>query len=188
MSNYNALKKELEEIVLISTDFLNSQMAKELVLKDDEKTPKLINEKIGGELEEMLNIKSNHLKSIDLESLPTETFNEDFKMNVMVAKTDIEESKKDIQKNFNFSTFDVLEIVKNDGSYTLKYSVNEKYKGDVYVVFILATDVDNPTKQFMYGNLKGGEQLPDGYKLGLNPYASFTFQVVTNKGVKFNLK
>jgi hypothetical protein len=188
MVNYNALKKELEEIVLISGDFLNSKLAKELVLKDDEKTPKLINEKIEGELEEMLNLKGHHLKSIDLESLPTEVFSEEFKMNVMVSKTDIEESKKNIQKNFNFSTFDVLEIVKNDGSYSLKYSVNEKYKGDVYVVFILATDVSNPKKQFMYGNLKGGEKLPDGYKLGLNTFNSFKFEVVTNTGVKFNLK
>lgn len=188
MVNYNSLKKELDEIVLISTDFLKSQLAKELVLKDDEKTPKLINEKIESELSEMLDLKSHHLKSIDLESLPTEVFSEDFKMNIMVAKTDIEESKKDIQKNFNFSVFDVLEIVKNDGSYTLKYSVNEKYKGDVYVIFILAADVNNPNKQFMYGNLKGGEQLPDGYKLGLNPSASFTFEVVTNTGLKFNLK
>jgi hypothetical protein len=188
MVNYNALKKELEEIVLISGDFLNSKLAKELVLKDDEKTPKPINEKIEGELEEMLNLKNHHLNSVDLETLPIELFSEDFKMNFMVAKTDIEESKKDIQKNFNFSVFDVLEIVKSDGSYSLKYSVNEKYKKDVYIVFILATDVDNPKKQFMYGSLKGGEPLPDGYKLGLNTFTPFTFEVVTNTGVKFNLK
>jgi hypothetical protein len=188
MANYNLIKKELDEIILISKDFLKSNLAKELVLKDDEKTPKPLNSKIEKELEEMLTLKSVHVKSVNLESLPTEVFSEDFKINVMVAKTDIEESKKDIQKNFNFSVFDVLEIVKSDGSYSLKYSVNEKYKKDVYIVFILATDVDNPKKQFMYGSLKGGEPLPDGYKLGLNTFTPFTFEVVTNTGVKFNLK
>jgi hypothetical protein len=188
MANYNVIKKELDEIVLISKDFLKSDLAKELVLKDDEKTAKPLNSKIERELEEILTLKSVHVKSINLESLPTEVFSEDFKMNVMVAKTDIEELKKDVSYNFNFSTFDLLKIGNDGENYVLNYIVNSKYEGDVYVVFILATDVNNPNKQFMYGNLKGGEPLPDGYKLGLNPSMPFTFQVITNTGVKFDLK
>lgn len=188
MVNHNVLKKELEEIILISTDFLSSNLAKELVLKDDEKTPKPINEKIGKELEEMLNVKSDHLNTIDLESLPSNIFGDDFKMVVMVSKTDIEETKKDITNYFNFSTFNLLEVKNNGKGYVLNYIVNKEYQNEVYIVFILAISVENTKNRKMFGDLKGRTPLPNGFIMDLDVSQPFTFEVITNTGVKFNLK
>ena len=139
--NHNSLKKELDEIILISNDFLKSKLAKELVLKDDEKTPKPINEKITKEIEEHLDIKVKFVNDLNLESLPVEMFSEDYKMNVLSSKSNVDELKRDVNMHFNFSVFNTLKVVNEGKGYVLRYEVNKKYDGDVFIVFVLFVSI-----------------------------------------------
>jgi hypothetical protein len=186
--NHNSLKKELDEIILISNDFLKSKLAKELVLKDDEKTPKPINEKITKEIEEHLDIKVKFVNDLNLESLPVEMFSEDYKMNVLSSKSNVDELKRDVNMHFNFSVFDVLKIINTGKSYELIYTVNKKYNDEIFIVYILATEIENPRKRIMIGDLKGGVKLYSGINLDLPVSIPYSFIVVTNTGKQINLK
>jgi hypothetical protein len=186
--NHNSLKKELDEIILISTDFLASKLAKELVLKDDEKTPKPVNEKIAKELEEHLDMKVKFVNDLNLESLPVEVFSEDYKIKVLSSSSDVNEMKMDVNTHFNFSVFNTLKVVNEGKGYVLRYEVNKKYDGDVFIVFVLATQIDNPKNRRMFGDLRGGLKIPDGFFMELNGSDPYSFIVVTNRGEQFNLK
>lgn len=186
--DHNSLKKELDEIILISTDFLKSKLAKELTLKDDEKTPKPINEKIEKEIEEHLDMKVKFVNDLNLESLPVEMFSEDYKMKVLSSKTDVNEMKMDVNTHFNFSIFDELKINNTGKSYELIYTINKKYNNDIFIVYILATEIENPKKRIMIGDLKGGVKLYSGLNLELPVSIPYSFIVVTNNGEQFKLK
>jgi hypothetical protein len=186
--NHNSLKKELDEILLISNDFLNSNLAKELVLKDDEKTPKPLNEKIRKELEDHLDMKVKYIDNLNLESLPVEIFNEEYKMNVMSSKSTIEEVKNDVN-SLDFSIFKTLRVINEGKYYVFYYEVNKKYDGEVFIVFILATQRDNPKNRIMFGELRGGMPLPKMFPMErLETSLSYDFTAITNRGELYNLK
>jgi hypothetical protein len=154
MSNFEQKKKRADEALLVANDFLKSNLAKEVFLKDDEVTPKKLNDKIQKELELHLDLNSKFIEVLKKESLPNEIFTQDYKVQMENAKEKIDNVKKNISSNFNFSFFDEI-YVRNDGkSLSFFYTVNEKFNDTLYVVALLVT-VINKDKRIVVSNKDG---------------------------------
>ena len=90
MSNFEQKKKRADEALLVANDFLKSNLAKEVFLKDDEVTPKKLNDKIQKELELHLDLNSKFIEVLKKESLPNEIFTQDYKVQMEIAKEKID--------------------------------------------------------------------------------------------------
>lgn len=187
MSNFEQKKKTADEALLIANDFLKSNLAKEVFLKDDEVTPKKLNPKIEEELTTHLNLNLNFIKKLKDQDLPTEIFTLDYKQKMNDAISSIDKVKEDIHKNFNFTFFDTI-YVQNDGKFMIFiYTVNEKFKESLYVSTLLLTDNDkggNKVVSSKDGIIQSGLLLND---YGVYPYGNYTIVAMTNDGQKIKV-
>jgi len=190
MTNFEQKKKMADEALLVANDFLNSKLAKEVFLKDDEVTPKELNDKIQKELEIHLNLNSKFIGVLEKESLPNEIFTEEYKIEMLTAKEKIDNIKQNIPSNFNFTFFDEIFVRKIGNSLTFFYTVNEKFKDTLFVVSLLVTNISK-NKNTVVSNREG--QIPTGTDLtnwGIYPEYEHSFIARTNDGkeIKVSLK
>jgi len=184
MTDFNLKKKMAEQAILIADDFISSDIAKEILLKDDEKTPRQLTDRITREIEEHLEINKFFINKLKEENLPTEIFTEEFKSNLFNKVDKIEELKSDIPKFFNLSQFNEIYVTNNPKGIFFNYKLNEKYGEGVYVKIIIAFDVLK-NRDIIIGNPKEGSQIFSGTNLvGLGmliPGRQYTFTAITNE-------
>jgi hypothetical protein len=184
MTDFNLKKKMAEQAILIADDFISSDIAKEILLKDDEKTPKQLTDRIAKEIEEHLEINKFFINKLKEENLPTEIFTEEFKSNLFNKVDKIEELKSDIPKFFNVSQFNEIYVTNSPEGIFFNYKLNEKYGEGVYVKIIIAFDVLK-NRDIIIGNPKEGSQIFSGTNLvGLGmliPGRQYTFTAITNE-------
>lgn len=186
MTDFNLKKKMAEQAILIADDFISSDIAKEILLKDDEKTPRQLTDRITKEIEEHLEINKFFINKIKEEekNLPTEIFTEEFKSNLFNKVDKIEELKSDIPKFFNVSQFNEIYVTNSPEGIFFNYKINEKYEGNVFVKLIIAFDVLK-NRDIIIGNPKEGSQIFSGTNLvGLSmliPGRQYTFTAITNE-------
>jgi len=184
MTDFNLKKKMAEQAILIADDFISSDIAKEILLKDDEKTPRQLTDRITREIEEHLEINKFFINKLKEENLPTEIFTEEFKSNLFNKVDKIEELKSDIPKFFNLSQFNEIYVTNNTEGIFFNYKLNEKYGEGVYVKIIIAFDVLK-NRDIIIGNPKEGSQIFSGTNLvGLGmliPGRQYTFTAITNE-------
>ena len=184
MTDFNLKKKMAEQAILIADDFISSDIAKEILLKDDEKTPKQLTDRIAKEIEEHLEINKFFINKLKEENLPTEIFTEEFKSNLFNKVDKIEELKSDIPKFFNVSQFNEIYVTNSPEGIFFNYKLNEKYGEGVYVKIIIAFDVLK-NRDIIIGNPKEGSQIFSGTNLvGLSmliPGRQYTFTAITNE-------
>lgn len=187
MSNYEQKKKMADEALLIANDFLKSNLAKEVFLKDDEVTPKQLNPKIEEELRTHLDLNLNFIKKLRDQDLPTEIFTLDYKEKMNDAISSIDKVKEDIPQYFNFKFFDTI-YVQNDGRFmTFIYTVNEKFKEKLFVSSLLVTDNDKGANKVVRSKndmIQSGLLLND---YGIYPYGNYTIVAITNNGQKIKV-
>ena len=184
MTDFNLKKKMAEQAILIADDFISSDIAKEILLKDDEKTPRQLTDRITREIEEHLEINKFFINKLKKENLPTEIFTEEFKSNLFNKVDKIEELKSDIPKFFNLSQFIEIYVTYYPEGIFFNYKLNEKYGEGVYVKIIIAFDVLK-NRDIIIGNPKEGSQIFSGTNLvGLGmliPGRQYTFTAITNE-------
>lgn len=184
MTDFNLKKKMAEQAILIADDFISSDIAKEILLKDDEKTPRQLTDRITKEIEEHLEINKFFINKLKEENLPTEIFTEEFKSNLFNKVDKIEELKSDIPKFFNLSQFNEIYVTNSPEGIFFNYKLNEKYGEGVYVKIIIAFDVLK-NRDIIIGNPKEGSQIFSGTNLVgfgmLIPGRQYTFTAITNE-------
>jgi hypothetical protein len=184
MTDFNLKKKMAEQAILIADDFISSDIAKEILLKDDEKTPRQLTDRIIREIEEHLEINKFFINKLKEEekNLPTEIFTEEFKSNLFDKVGKIEELKSDIPKFFNASQFNEIYVSNTQDGIWFHYKLNEKYGEGVYVKVIIAFDVLK-NRDIIIGNLKEGSQIFSGTNLVgfIIPGRQYTFTAITNE-------
>ena len=184
MTDFNLKKKMADQAILIADDFIRSNIAKEILLKDDEKTPRQLTDRITKEIEEHLELNKLFINKLKEENLPTEIFTEEFKSNLFNKVDKIEELKSDIPKFFNVSQFDEIYVTNSPEGIFFNYKLNEKYGEGVYVKIIIAFDVLK-NRDIIIGNLKEGSQIFSGTNLAglgmLIPGRQYTFTAITNE-------
>lgn len=190
MSNFEQKKKTADEALLVANDFLSSNLAKEVLLKDDEVTPKQLNPKIEKELEYHLDINAKFLNVLKKEELPTEIFNESYKEQIEIAQTKLETVKKDIPNKFNFNFFDEI-YIGNDGKYlSFNYKINEKFLESLSIISLVVTDFNNGKDKVITSR---DALITSGIRLenwGIYPGGNYAFVAITNEGqkIKVNIK
>jgi hypothetical protein len=184
MTDFNLKKKMAEQAILIADDFISSDIAKEILLKDDEKTPRQLTDRITKEIEEHLEINKFFINKLKEENLPTEIFTEEFKSNLFNKVDKIEELKSDIPKFFNVSQFNEIYVTNSPEGIFFNYKLNEKYGEGVYVKIIIVFDVLK-NRDIIIGNPKEGSQIFSGTNLVgfgmLIPGRQYTFTAITNE-------
>lgn len=184
MTDFNLKKKMAEQAILIADDFISSDIAKEILLKDDEKTPRQLTDRIAKEIEEHLEINKFFINKLKEENLPTEIFTEEFKSNLFNKVDKIEELKSDIPKFFNLSQFNEIYVTNSPEGIFFNYKINEKYEGNVFVKLIIVFDVLK-NRDIIIGNPKEGSQIFSGTNLVgfgmLIPGRQYTFTAITNE-------
>ena len=184
MSKFEQKKKFAEQVIIMSDDFIKSDIAKEILLKDDEKTPRTLTPRIQKEIEEHLEIGKKFIEKIKDEELPSEIFSEEFKSTLFNKVDKLEELKKDIAKNFDFSQFNEIYVTNSPEGIFFNYKLNEKYEGNVFVKLIIVFDVLK-NRDIIIGNPKEGSQIFSGTNLAglgmLIPGRQYTFTVITNE-------
>lgn len=184
MTDFNLKKKMAEQAILIADDFISSDIAKEILLKDDEKTPRQLTDRITREIEEHLEINKFFINKLKEENLPTEIFTEEFKSNLFNKVDKIEELKSDIPKFFNLSQFNEIYVTNSPEGIFFNYKLNEKYGEGVYVKLIIVFDVLK-NRDIIIGNPKEGSQIFSGTNLVgfgmLIPGRQYTFTAITNE-------
>lgn len=188
MSKFEQKKKFAEQVIIMSDDFIKSDIAKEILLKDDEKTPRTLTPRIQKEIEEHLEIGKKFIENIKDKELPSEIFSEEFKSTLFNKVDKLEELKKDIAKNFNFSQFNEIYVQNNgDGTMIFFYTVNDKFKESLHVSSLLVTDnIKGYNKVIRSKNdlLQSGVLLND---YGIYPNGNYTFVAITNDGQKIKV-
>jgi len=184
MSKFEQKKKFAEQVIIMSDDFIKSDIAKEILLKDDEKTPRTLTPRIQKEIEEHLEIGKKFIEKIKDEELPSEIFSEEFKSTLFNKVDKLEELKKDIAKNFDFSQFNEIYVTNSPEGIFFNYKLNEKYEGNVFVKLIIVFDVLK-NRDIIIGNPKEGSQIFSGTNLAglgmLIPGRQYTFTAITNE-------
>lgn len=184
MTDFNLKKKMAEQAILIADNFLESDIAKEILLKNDEKTPKQLTPRIEREIEEHLEMNKFFIKKLKEEEddLPTEIFNEEFKSNLFGKVEKFDDLKKDITNNFNFSQFNEIYIENDRKNIIFYYTVGKNFVEKLFVVALAVVDNESG-KQLLYGDLKSNTPLVSGTNLtsfGLGPFGNYTFTAITN--------
>lgn len=190
MSNFEQKKKMADEVLLVANDFLRSNLAKEILLKDDEITPKQLNPKIEKELESHLDINAKFLNQLKKEELPSEIFDQSYKEQIESAQSRLETVKNNITNEFNFNFFDTI-FIGNDGKYlTFNYKINEKFVETLSITSLVVTDLNNGKDRVITSR---DVSITSGIILGnwgIYPGGNYAFFVTTNNGqkIKVNIK
>lgn len=183
MTDFNLKKKMAEQAILIADNFLESDIAKEILLKDDEKTPKQLTPRIEREIGEHLEMNKFFIKKLEEEkNLPTEIFTEEFKSNLFGKIEKFDDLKKDITNKFNFSQFNEIYVENDRKNIIFYYTVGKNFIEKLFVVALAVVDIESG-KQLLYGDLKSNTPLVSGTNLtsfGLGPLGNYSFTAITN--------
>lgn len=191
MSNFEQKKKMADEALLIANDFLKSNLAKEVFLKDDEVTPKELNGRIQKELQIHMDLNKKFIEILEKEDLPSEVFNSEYKQQMSEAKSKIDDLQKDIPNKLDFPSFGEIYISNRMGKdLVLVYYVNEKYREKLFVSSLLVTDNFKGKNIIVSSrdNFIASETILSNW--GIYPEGSYNFVAITNDGqkIKLNIK
>jgi hypothetical protein len=189
MDNYGSIKKIIDDSDRFINNIYESKLAKEILLKDDEKTPKQLNEKILDELTENLKVYKSFLSDVK-ENVKSGVLSKDeevkLSFNLEEIKNILNLTPEYTTSKFDLQPFTQLELGDNKGQLAIFYQINTKAPSNVSkIVYIRAIDTDNSkTKELSNKETVFGNPI----NLGWGTKGSYVVTVQTEFGSKFRLK
>lgn len=189
INKLNALKENIEESDKIINNLYQSKLAKEILLKDDEKTPKVMTERILDELTENLKLYKVSLK-YGKENVPSgklsETENQKLSDNIVNINNIFNLEKEEILSSFELYPFSQLEIKDIKGNLEIHFQVKPKsISNDNDIIYITLVDIEGgKTKEYSNKEKGFGSPIP---LYSVNK-GSYIITVFTRNGAKYKLK
>jgi hypothetical protein len=176
------IRSQIQKANMFLNNIMETNFAKESLLKDDEMTPKQLTDRVIKELDEHINTQKDFLSRYSkTELLQSGTITES-EAAVFDKLEDFDKVKQDLQSNnWGGSTFNFINLFDYKGSLAVQYQMNKGFEENTFIVFVTIEDLRTGRRSSI-GEPRGSSPLPNPIRLDFNIEGSYNVIITTNKG------